>query len=176
MVRPRMASEMPMMTPNALRTPTTSPAIVDIQATLILNPRKHKRKWYFGRLSGDVVTSTAASRTKEPSNEYSTSLICFFGVSSRLAHTIKTVKRGPVKSCRHTSQRFHPGSSSPTVVCSLDSASPVAGLMGCCVVVDGECGSPWLPACDPWPSSIAMRRGEPRWLCERDPLDLVFRR
>src|ERR1700685_4202042 len=68
-VRPRIASEIPRITPKALSTPTTSFAIVDIQAMATTKPRKQRRKRYFGGLEVVVVEIKIAKTTSEARSE-----------------------------------------------------------------------------------------------------------
>jgi hypothetical protein len=69
MVSPRIASDMPKITPNALSTPTTSFAMVDIHAIATTKPKKHSTGLYLGASLELVVRSNIANETIEPSNE-----------------------------------------------------------------------------------------------------------
>jgi hypothetical protein len=102
-----MASEIPRITPNALRTPTTSFAIVEIHAIETTKPRKHNRKRYFGAFNGDVVRIRIANATSEPSRDQRTIWVRKRPVApSVLAQTIITTNRGAVKICTTTSHLF----------------------------------------------------------------------
>jgi len=65
-VSPNIASEIPRITPKALRTPTTSFAIVEIQAIETTKPRKQRRNRYLGGLDGVVVVTRTANATRVP--------------------------------------------------------------------------------------------------------------
>jgi hypothetical protein len=107
MVSPRMASLMLRMTPRALSTPTTSPAMVLIQAMETTKPRKHRRVCQRGVRFGLVVARMKANKTSETVREMSEGRRSQRGLSENiLAQTITTMKKGAVKICRMTSHRF----------------------------------------------------------------------
>jgi len=65
-VNPRMASDMLRITPKVRRTPTTSLAIVLIQAMATANPTKQSAERQFGGRFGVVVKRMNARTLREP--------------------------------------------------------------------------------------------------------------
>jgi len=69
-VTPKIASLTPKMAPKARRTPTTSSAIVEIQAIATTKPTAHRALCHDGGLSGDEKVNSKAKVTKPTTRAY----------------------------------------------------------------------------------------------------------
>ena len=103
-----MASDMLRMTPSVRRTPTTSLAMVLIQAIATAKPMKHISWRHAGGRLGVVVRRMKASRIREAMRLYIVCLRSACGFSgSTLAHITRMMKNGDVKVWIMTSHLFH---------------------------------------------------------------------